>query len=151
VKEVPGRRTARNEPYLEQALIVRIPAALLLVRALLLIRRHASAAGIMQICGSTCLMVVVFTHIAEALHILPAMHWGEPHSAGHYLDLTSALLALTLLPVGFWMEWIAAGCRSHRRMWAPAGMLQRVIGTPAAGPLRCKASRCMGANRADPV
>jgi hypothetical protein len=50
-------------------------------------------------------MIVVLTHIAEALHIFPAMHWGEPHSAGHYLDLASALLALTLLPVGFWMEW----------------------------------------------
>jgi len=26
------------------------------------------------------------------------MHWGAEHSAGHYLDLSSAVLGLTLFP-----------------------------------------------------
>jgi hypothetical protein len=40
-------------------------------------------------------MIVVLTHIAEAFHIFPAMGWGKPNSAGHYLDLVSAILAAT--------------------------------------------------------
>ena len=41
---------------------------------------------------SSCL-----THVAEAL---PFMRWGHEHSAGHYLDLSSAILAVTVLPLG---------------------------------------------------
>jgi hypothetical protein len=37
--------------------------------------------------GSVCHMIVVPTHVAEAFHIFPAMGWGTPNSAGHYLDL----------------------------------------------------------------
>ena len=55
----------------------------------------------LQVFGSACLMIVVLTHIAEAFHIFPAMGWGKPNSAGHYLDLVSAILAATLLPLGF--------------------------------------------------
>lgn len=28
--------------------------------------------------------MVVVTHICEALHLFPSMHWGLKHSAGHY-------------------------------------------------------------------
>jgi hypothetical protein len=48
-----------------------------------------------------CLIIVVLTHVAEAFHIFTAMGWGLPNSAGHYLDLFSAILAATLLPLGF--------------------------------------------------
>lgn len=51
----------------------------------------------MLICGSGLLTMVVLTRIAEALHILPEMGWGQPDSAGHYLDLVSAILGCTLL------------------------------------------------------
>jgi hypothetical protein len=43
--------------------------------------------------GFVCLAIVVPTHVAEELHILPGMGWGLPDSPGHYLDLTSAVLA----------------------------------------------------------
>jgi hypothetical protein len=46
-------------------------------------------------------MVVVLSHIAEALGVFPSMRWGEDHSIGHYLDLGSAIVALTLFPLGF--------------------------------------------------
>jgi hypothetical protein len=55
----------------------------------------------LQILGSACLLIVVLTHIAEAFHIFPAMGWGKPNSADHYLDLVTAILAATLLPLGF--------------------------------------------------
>jgi hypothetical protein len=47
------------------------------------------------------LVVVVLAHISEALHLFPWMHWGLEHSAGHYLDFSSAVLALTLFPLGY--------------------------------------------------
>lgn len=55
--------------------------------------------------GVIFLIVAVFAHVAEHLHILPAMGWGLPHSPGHYLDLASAILACILIPAG-----IVFGC-----------------------------------------
>jgi hypothetical protein len=49
-------------------------------------------------------MIVVLTHIAEALHLFPFMGWGDAHSAGHFLDLTSAVLGVTLLPLGYLLQ-----------------------------------------------
>ena len=54
----------------------------------------------LQLSGAASLVIVVFTHVAEALHALPGMGWGMPNSPGHYLDLVSAVLGLTLLPLG---------------------------------------------------
>ncbi len=54
----------------------------------------------MQIVGIVCLIIVILTHVAEAFQILPGMGWGLPSSPGHYLDLTSAILGCTLLPLG---------------------------------------------------
>jgi len=48
-----------------------------------------------------CLLIVVLTHVAEALHIFPAMGWGLPNSTGHCLDLVSAVLGAALLLLGF--------------------------------------------------
>jgi hypothetical protein len=44
--------------------------------------------------GCACFVVVVLTHVAEVLHVLPGMGWGLPHSPGHYLDLFSAIAAV---------------------------------------------------------
>jgi hypothetical protein len=50
--------------------------------------------------GSGFLILVVLMHVAESFHIFPAMGWGLPNSAGHYLDLVSAILGCTLLSLG---------------------------------------------------
>ena len=55
----------------------------------------------LQLLGTVCLAIVVLTHIAEVFQIFPTMGWGLPNSAGHYLDLISAILGCTLLPLGF--------------------------------------------------
>jgi hypothetical protein len=47
--------------------------------------------------GCGCLTVMVLTHVAERLHILPGMGWGLPDSPGHYLDLVSAIAGIALL------------------------------------------------------
>jgi hypothetical protein len=49
-------------------------------------------------------MIVVLTHLFEALHLFPSMNWGRPHSVSHYLDFWSALLGLTLFPVGYFFN-----------------------------------------------
>jgi hypothetical protein len=54
----------------------------------------------LQLFGAACLGVVVLTHIAERFELFPSMGWGLPNSAGHYLDLVSAILGCTLLPLG---------------------------------------------------
>jgi hypothetical protein len=46
-------------------------------------------------------MVVVLTHFCEALHLFRGMGWGAEHSVGHYLDFGSAVLAVTLFPLGY--------------------------------------------------
>jgi hypothetical protein len=46
----------------------------------------------LQLIGSACLIVVMLTHVAEAFHVFPAMGWGQPVSAGHYVDLASGFL-----------------------------------------------------------
>jgi hypothetical protein len=50
--------------------------------------------------GSGFLILVMLTHVADSFHIFPAMGWGLPNSAGHYLDLVSAILGCTLLSLG---------------------------------------------------
>jgi hypothetical protein len=54
----------------------------------------------LQLFGLACLGIVVLTHVAETAHLLPSMGWGRPDSAGHYIDLVSAILGCTLLPLG---------------------------------------------------
>ena len=46
--------------------------------------------------GCGCLIVVVLTHIAEGMHVVPSMGWGMPNSPGHYLDLFSAIAGVVL-------------------------------------------------------
>jgi hypothetical protein len=58
---------------------------------------------------------MVLTHFAEALHLLPAMRWGEPDSAGHCVDLSSAVLGVTLTAIAYILrrrEWRSARARS---------------------------------------
>ncbi|MBO0734879.1 MAG: hypothetical protein J2P49_11315 [Methylocapsa sp.] len=61
----------------------------------------------LQFFGSACLIVVVLTHIAETAGLLTSMGWGLPNSAGHYLDFISAILGLTLFPLGIFAEAVA--------------------------------------------
>ena len=89
---------------LVKALVALIPTAALFVRAAFRLRREGNAAGVLHLCGSAFLAIVVFTHITEGLHILEFMGWGERHSAGHYVDLSSAILAVTLLSAAYWLE-----------------------------------------------
>jgi hypothetical protein len=84
-----------------KALVALVIVCLLLFRSLASFFRQKSAGSLLQLVGAGCLIVVVLTHICEALRLFPWMHWGLEHSMGHYVDLWSAVLGLTLLFTGY--------------------------------------------------
>lgn len=57
-------------------------------------------------------MVMILRHVCEALHLLPWMGWGLEKSFDHYVDLSSAVLAVTLFPLGYLAD--ALGRRDGR-------------------------------------
>ena len=86
-----------------------VPAVLLLLGALALFRRGKSLPCLMQVVGAAGLVTVVLAHLAEAFALLPWMRWGAEHSAGHYLDLSGAILGATLFPVGYLLHAFGKG------------------------------------------
>jgi hypothetical protein len=92
---------------LARALVALVPAGMLFAGAAVLFFRGKTV-GSLQLLGAGCLAVVVLTHVSEALHMFPWMAWGRERSAGHYLDLWSAVLGLTLFPVGYLLHALTA-------------------------------------------
>jgi len=84
-----------------KALVALLPASMLFSGSTILFFRAKTVCSLLQLIGAGCLVLVVLTHICEALHLFPSMHWGLKHSVGHYLDFWSAVLGLTLFPVGY--------------------------------------------------
>lgn len=84
-----------------KALGALVPASMLLSGSIVLFLRGRTVSSFLQLLGAGCLLAVVLTHVCEALRLFPWMHWGLEHSVGHYLDLWSAVVALTLFPVGY--------------------------------------------------
>lgn len=78
-----------------------VPASLVFAGAMVLFVRRGTTSSFLQLLGAGFLMVVVLAHVAEAVHLFPRMQWGRPQSPGHYVDLWSAVLGLTLFPVGY--------------------------------------------------
>ena len=84
-----------------KALLAMVPVSVLFFGSGILFRKRRTLESFLQLVGAGCLVIVVLTHFCEALHLFPWMHWGNGHSVGHYLDLGSAVLGLTLFPVGY--------------------------------------------------
>lgn len=91
-----------------KTIIALIPMIMLLIGSMISLLRRKSIWLIFQLLGSVCLLVMVITHFAEALDIMSWMHWGLEHSAGHYLDLCSAILGLILFPLGYLLQSITS-------------------------------------------
>jgi hypothetical protein len=87
-----------------KALIALLPACMLFSSSLVLFARRRTVWSLLQVLGAGCLVVVVLTHICEALQLLPWMHWGLAHGPGHYLDFCSAVLGVFLFPVGYLLQ-----------------------------------------------
>jgi len=50
----------------------------------------------------------------EGLRVFPRMGWGSQHSVGHYLDLLSAILAVTLFSLGYLIHAVNARERDRQ-------------------------------------
>ena len=86
-----------------KSLIALVPTVVLLAGAAVLYARKKTTSCFLQLLGAGCLVIVVITHVCEALHLLPWMQWGMEHSIGHYIDLSSAVLGFTLFPIGYFV------------------------------------------------
>ena len=84
-----------------KALVALVPACMLFSGSVVLFSRGKTVCSLLQLLGAGCLVVVVLSHVSEALHLFPWMHWGLERSVGHYLDFWSAVLGLTLFPIGY--------------------------------------------------
>jgi Ca2+/Na+ antiporter len=82
-------------------LVALLPACMLFFGSIALFSRGKTVWSFLQLLGAGCLVIVVLTHLSETLHLFPSMHWGLEHSVGHYLDLSCAVLGLTLFPIGY--------------------------------------------------
>jgi hypothetical protein len=96
-------------PTLLKAVLAMVPTSVLLVASTVVFRREASNGSLIQLMGAGCLVIVVLTHIFEAVGLLAWMHWGQERSFGHYVDFWSAVLGLTLVSVGFLMRRLRKG------------------------------------------
>src|SRR5260370_31047301 len=83
------------------ALLALAPVSVLFGGSAILFVRGKTVASFLQLVGAGCLAVVALAHVCEALRLFPWMHWGLEHSVGHYLNLWSGVLGLTLFPLGY--------------------------------------------------
>jgi hypothetical protein len=86
------------------ALVALVPACMLFFGSAVLSSRKKTIPSFLQVFGAGCLLVVVLTHVSEALNLFPWMRWGLEHSAGHYFDLYSALPGLGFFPIGYFIH-----------------------------------------------
>jgi hypothetical protein len=84
-----------------KASIALVPVSALVAYSATAFVKLRTVPTLLQLIGAACLVLVVLTHVAEGLHLFPAMGWGEPSRVGHYLDLSSAALGVTLTPLGY--------------------------------------------------
>src|SRR6266436_8223776 len=87
-----------------KALVALLPACMLFSGSVVLFFRRKTVCSFLQLLGAGCLVLVVLTHVFEALHLFPWMHWGVENSVGHSLDFWSAVLGLTLFPLGYLLQ-----------------------------------------------
>ena len=99
-------------PTLAKALVALAPMLLLFSGAVVLYARTKTASSLVQVLGAACLVVVVLTHVCEALKLFPSMGWGAEDSIGHYVDLASAVFGLCLFPIGY-LSYALAKRTSH--------------------------------------
>jgi len=91
-------------PALFKTLLATVPVAMLAIGSILNLLRKRNLGAVLQLIGAACLTIVLVTHFFEPFRLLTWMQWGQEHSAGHYLDLCSAILGLAFFPAGYFLK-----------------------------------------------
>jgi succinate dehydrogenase/fumarate reductase cytochrome b subunit len=94
---------------LVKSLLALLPTSMVALGSAILFLRGKTLGSILQVVGAGCLVIVVLTHFCEGLHLFPWMRWGDEHSIGHYVDLVSVVLGLTLFPIGYLLYALSNG------------------------------------------
>jgi hypothetical protein len=92
-----------------KALVMLVPASMLFSGSAVLFFRGKTMCSSLQLLGAGFLVVVGLCHVSEALRLFAWMGWGLEYSVGHYLDFWSAVLGLTLFPVGYLFHALTKG------------------------------------------
>ena len=92
-----------------KALVAFVPSGMLFLGSLVLFSGGKAVSSFLQLLGAGCMVLVVLTHVSEALQLFPSMHWGLEHTLGHYLDFGGAVLGLTLFPIGYLLYCLTSG------------------------------------------
>ena len=91
-----------------KAVVALVPGVMLACGSLLLFTKARTGASFLQVLGAGFLLLVVLAHLFEALQLFPGMRWGLERSAGHYVDLCSAVMGLALFPFGYLLHALSA-------------------------------------------
>lgn len=97
-----------------KALIASVPASVLFAGTVVLFWKVRNLFSLMQLVGAGSLVMVVLVHVFEALQLFSWMGWGFQHSAGHYLDVSSAVAGFTLFPVGYLLHGLTMRSRTSQ-------------------------------------
>lgn len=82
-------------------LVIGVPIGVAFVASAWVFAKEKTVPSLVQLLGAGFLIVMVFTHLFESLHLFPRMGWGLPKSPGHYVDLISAACGATLFLAGY--------------------------------------------------
>ncbi len=76
-----------------RGLVALVPACVLLSGSIVLFSKGKTVGSFLQLLGAGSLMVVVFCHISEGLHLFPRMNWGleqGAHTVSHRILVSRA-------------------------------------------------------------
>lgn len=90
-----------TNPTLARAIIALVLSGSVCVVTGRTLRRTRALGSLFEMIGAAGLAVLGVTHLCEGLHLLPWMRWGMQGGPGHYLNLASLAVAITLLPLGY--------------------------------------------------
>jgi hypothetical protein len=84
-----------------KALTDLVPVTVLCIRSAITFAKERTVPSAIQVLGAGFLVLVIFAHMSRHSVCLKWMRWGGPHNTGHYLDLASLVLGLTLFPLRY--------------------------------------------------
>src|SRR5437762_11707434 len=96
-----------------KAFVALIPVCALFTGATIIFVRRRSMSSFLQLVGATGLVAVVLTHVFEGLRVVPRMGWGSQHSVGHYLDVSCAIVVVTLFSLVYLIHVVNARARER--------------------------------------
>lgn len=88
-------------PTLAKAVVALVLMGTVAVVAARAFVRTQATGSLLELVGAAGLAMLGVTHVCESLQVLTWMRWGIEGGPGHYLNLASLAIGLTLFPLGY--------------------------------------------------